>query len=135
MQEQTYVKHHIQKILAFFGAMRQFAAELKSAGHNVVYIPLDDIHNTQGLGQNIKGLISKYNITRFEYQLPDEYRLDEQLKQICLSLNIPSSYITTEHFCLREMVLKIFLKVKMKNNELQLITEQAAFIKAHVNNL
>ncbi|RYE16715.1 MAG: cryptochrome/photolyase family protein, partial [Sphingobacteriaceae bacterium] len=24
MQEQTYVKHHIQKILAFFGAMRNF---------------------------------------------------------------------------------------------------------------
>lgn len=112
MQEQTYVKHHIQKILAFFGAMRQFATELKSAGHNVVYIPLDDIYNTQGLEQNIKGLVGKYKITRFEYQLPDEYRLDEQLKEICLSLNIPSSYSTTEHFLFPRDGVKIFFQGK-----------------------
>lgn len=41
-QETDYVTHHVQKIIAFFLAMRNFAEELKSDGHEVVYFKLDD---------------------------------------------------------------------------------------------
>ena len=34
-QETGYVKHHVQKICAFFAAMRAFAQELRQAGHHV----------------------------------------------------------------------------------------------------
>ena len=34
--ETDYATHHIQKIIGFFGAMRNFAAELKAAGHQVL---------------------------------------------------------------------------------------------------
>ena len=40
--EATYVHHHIQKVVAFFAAMRAFAAALEQQGHLVIYIPLED---------------------------------------------------------------------------------------------
>lgn len=98
MQEQQYVMHHVQKILAFFAAMRNFAHRLTKAGHQVIYLKLDDADNQQSFDANLQQLISKYNVTRFEYQLPDEYRLDEQLKHFAQSLNIKTSVYDTEHF-------------------------------------
>jgi len=74
MQEQTYVKHHIQKILAFFGAMRNFAFQLEKAGHEVIYFKLDDPENEQTLEGNLQKIIDKRSIQQFEYLLPDEYR-------------------------------------------------------------
>ena len=41
-QEANYVKHHIQKISAFFAAMENFAGALQSAGHQVKHLTLDD---------------------------------------------------------------------------------------------
>ena len=41
-QETDYVKHHIQKIVGFFSAMRNFASELTTAGHEVVYYKIND---------------------------------------------------------------------------------------------
>ena len=35
-QETNYVKHHIQKLCAFFNAMENFATALKTAGFNVL---------------------------------------------------------------------------------------------------
>jgi deoxyribodipyrimidine photolyase-related protein len=36
-QETDYVKHHIQKVVAFFMSMREFASWLQERGHTVVY--------------------------------------------------------------------------------------------------
>jgi deoxyribodipyrimidine photolyase-related protein len=36
-QETDYVKHHIQKVLAFFLSMRNFSDELINKGHQFVY--------------------------------------------------------------------------------------------------
>ena len=35
-QETDYVKHHIQKVVAFFLSMRNFASHLKSKKHQLV---------------------------------------------------------------------------------------------------
>lgn len=99
MQEQEYLlHHHVQKILAFFAAMCNFAHQLKQAGHKVIYIKLDDKDNQQHFDKNINLLIKEHQITRFEYQLPDEYRLDEQLKAFCNKLKIDWGVADTEHF-------------------------------------
>ncbi len=97
-QETDYVMHHIQKVLAFFAAMREFAKQLRKKGHQVHYIKLDDSGNTQSIPENLTKLIHNNNITRFEYQIPDEYRLDQQIRQFCESLSIPSEALDTEHF-------------------------------------
>lgn len=97
-QETDYVKHHIQKIVGFFSAMRAFAQSLEAQGHRVVYYRINDDHNTQSLTQNLSQIIQKHPIKKFEYQLPDEYRLDVQLKTFSKELNIPHEVFDTEHF-------------------------------------
>lgn len=97
-QETNYVKHHIQKVVAFFLSMRNFAQELQAKGHEVVYFKISDATNLHDLEKIILNCIEKHQINQFEYQLPDEYRLDEQLKNIRAALNIDSRFFDTEHF-------------------------------------
>jgi deoxyribodipyrimidine photolyase-related protein len=96
--ETDYATHHIQKVVGFFSAMQAFAAELKSNNHQVIYIHLNDENNLQSFEKNIKNLITKHNFTHFEYQLPDEYRVDLDLKNLCNSISIPNSVVDSEHF-------------------------------------
>ena len=86
-QETDYVKHHIQKVVAFFQAMREFTSWLKDRDHQVIYYTLDHKDNTQSLTKNLSHLIKTHCIERFEYQLPDEYRLDEQLRNFCKEIS------------------------------------------------
>ncbi|MBP6040871.1 MAG: cryptochrome/photolyase family protein [Flavobacterium sp.] len=96
--ETDYAKHHIQKVAGFFSAMQEFATELQSQKHQVIYLHLNDDNNLQSFGKNIPFLIEKEAFTHFEYQFPDEYRLDEQLKKLCQSLSVTSTVCDSEHF-------------------------------------
>ncbi|RZJ66486.1 MAG: cryptochrome/photolyase family protein [Flavobacterium sp.] len=111
-QETDYVKHHIQKVVAFFVSMRNFASELKSKNHKVDYLKINSKHNSQKLEQIISDAIEKHKIEKFEYQLPDEYRLDEQLKSICKKLKIDSEAFDTEHFYTTRNEFKDFFEGK-----------------------
>lgn len=110
-QETDYVQHHIQKVLGFFAAMRAFAEALRAAGHQVIYIKLDDKKNKQGLEENIQAVFEEGDFTHFEYQLPDEYRLDQQLKSIGEILPNVSA-IDTEHFLTHRSFLADFFNGK-----------------------
>ena len=48
--------------------------------------------------ENLRNLIQKEKITRFEYLLPDEYRLDRQLEKASSRLPVPAAASDTEHF-------------------------------------
>ena len=111
-QETDYAQHHIQKIVAFFAAMRAFAHHLRSLGHEVIYLTLDDPHNQQDLVKNLDHLIHTHSISHFSYQLPDEYRLDQQLKSFCQSLHISHSHVDTEHFLTKREELQQFFEGK-----------------------
>lgn len=111
-QETDYVTHHIQKVVAFFLAMRNFAKWLEKQGHRVIYIEIDAEGNPQNLEQIILETIKKTGATSFEYQLPDEFRLDVQLKKICKNLKIPSKATDTEHFYTTRDELATFFKGK-----------------------
>jgi deoxyribodipyrimidine photolyase-related protein len=97
-QETDYVKHHVQKVAAFFAAMRAFAGHLSAAGHRVIYLRLDDPQNRQEIPENIRHLLRAGKFGRFEYLLPDEYRLDAQLKELTAELPVPGAAVDTEHF-------------------------------------
>jgi deoxyribodipyrimidine photolyase-related protein len=97
-QETDYVLHHIQKMAAFFLAMRAFAKCLRQLGHNVHYIHLDDQTNTQSLADNITKLMTENGYDRFEYQHPDEYRLNHQLQNLVVSVQFPCRAVDSEHF-------------------------------------
>ena len=65
-QETDYVKHHIQKVVAFFESMEQFANWLRCEGHDVIHYKLDHEDNRQDLSENIRNLIEKHQFGRFE---------------------------------------------------------------------
>jgi len=111
-QETDYVKHHIQKVVAFFLAMRNFSDELIKQDHEVIYYKISDANNPHNLEQLILDLIEKNKIEQFEYQYPDEYRLDEQLKSICEKLSIPTKAVDSEHFYTFRNELTDFFKGK-----------------------
>jgi len=111
-QETDYVRHHIQKIIGFFSAMRLFAQHLENQGHTFTYLRLDDERNTQSLSKNLEWIIEQNQITQFEYQLPDEYRLDEQLKAFSSTINIATKPYETEHFLSHRKELGEFFKGK-----------------------
>ncbi len=101
-QELNYTTHHIQKICAFFLAMRNFKEEREKEGHSFTYLTLEDPKNTHDLPKNLSIVLSEGGFTKFEYQFPDEYRLDQQLLNFCSQLMeeglIETKSYSTEHF-------------------------------------
>ncbi len=97
-QETDYAWHHIQKVLGFFGAMRRFAADLRTRGHRVHYLTLDDPANQQDIGLNLQAIIQQSGASELGYLLPDEHRLDEQLKHFSATCGVPVQVADTLHF-------------------------------------
>ncbi|MBF6641919.1 cryptochrome/photolyase family protein [Flavobacterium sp. J49] len=135
-QETDYVKHHIQKVTAFFLAMRHFAKTLQAQGHQVRYYKISNEDNLQDFELLIQKEIALHSITHFEYQLPDEYRLDEQLKTICSQLNITSRAFDTEHFYTnreelasffqskKQLFMESFYRMMRKKHQVMMVGEQ-----------
>ncbi|MEO1219680.1 MAG: cryptochrome/photolyase family protein, partial [Bacteroidota bacterium] len=111
-QETTHVTHHVQKLVGYFSAMRQFAAELRQRGHQVIYLKINDRDNAQQLDTNLEALIQKQGIARLEYLLPDEYRLDKQLRSFCSHTHIDTAAFDTEHFYTERTELAYLFKGK-----------------------
>ena len=108
-QETDYVRHHIQKVLAFFQAMRTFRDHLRSRGHRVLYLALDDPRNRPSIPENLSRLLREGCYGRFEYQLPDEYRVDQQLERFCVEAGLSSQAVDSEHFlAARSEVAQLF---------------------------
>ncbi|MCI5058270.1 MAG: cryptochrome/photolyase family protein [Flavobacteriales bacterium] len=97
-QETDYVKHHIQKILGIFAAMRAFQQTLLDKGHKVKYFKIGDKENLQSFRKNLEPIIKTKNIQLLEYQEPDEYRLDQDFKQLSQVLEIKVRMVSSEHF-------------------------------------
>ena len=135
-QETDYVKHHIQKVVGFFAAMRTFARQLENNGHTVIYYTIDDPKNTQNIQKNVEHLVTLLEATSFAYQLPDEYRLDKQMKTIAEQLSIPTKVYDSEHFLTtrselatfyqgkKTMVMEFFYRYMRKKHQYLMVDEQ-----------
>ncbi|RVU32854.1 cryptochrome/photolyase family protein [Neptunomonas marina] len=113
-QEVGYVKHHVQKVCAFFAAMREFTAALQAAGHDVIYLTLDETQHHATLAELIADLCSQHKVATFQYQLPDERRLRDQLSRLSLE-GVAISAAETEHFLLPEAEFPRFIKAGQHN--------------------
>ncbi len=135
-QETDYVKHHIQKVVAFFLAMRNFANALETHNHKIIYVKISDENNPQDLGKIIKKYVQQTKAEKFEYLLPDEYRLDQQLKWICQNLEIPSEAFDTEHFYTsrealgqffegkKQLIMESFYRMMRKKHDIMMMNGQ-----------
>lgn len=74
-QETDYVLHDAQKILA-----------------------IDDPANRQGIPANLDTLLAEHRAGAFEYQAPDEWRLDAQLADYARGLAISARMVDSAHF-------------------------------------
>ncbi len=107
--EAECVRHHIQKVVAFFLSMRLFADELRSRGFTVHYIKLDDPSNMHSLESNIEMLLEKSEYSAFEYQQPDEYRVMQNLRAMTQRISVPSKVVSSEHFMVEpEFFTRVF---------------------------
>lgn len=108
-QETDYVRHHAQKIIAIFAAMRDFARHLREMGHRVRYVALDDPSNRQSITANLAALIEHYKAQALEWQSPDEWRLDTQLRTWAAAQLVTTQEVDSEHFLTgRDEVARIF---------------------------
>jgi len=96
--ETDYVRHHAQKVLGIFAAMRDFAKQLKAAGHRVRYVAIDHPSNRQNITANLDALMAHYAASAIEYQVPDEWRLDQALREWSASCAVPVHMVDSEHF-------------------------------------
>jgi deoxyribodipyrimidine photolyase-related protein len=110
--ETDYANHHIQKVVGFFTAMQEFSKDLKSKNNNVIYIHINDENNLQSFDKNLEFLIYEQHFTNFDYQLPDEYRVDEVLKNFCKTISISNSVVDSEHFYTTRNELGTFFEGK-----------------------
>ena len=99
--ETDYVRHHAQKVLGIFAAMRALAAQLKADGHRVRHVAIDHPSNRQSITANLDALIKHYGAGAVEYQAPDEWRLDQQLRNWAETCAVPVRMVDSEHFFTR----------------------------------
>jgi deoxyribodipyrimidine photolyase-related protein len=85
-------------VLAIFAAMRALAAQLRAQGHRVRYVALDDPSNRQHLTANLDALIAHYRASAVQWQDPDEWRLDEQLRTWAAQQALPCEAVDSGHF-------------------------------------
>lgn len=119
--ETEYVKHHIQKLISIFMAMRSFRDLLTHQGHTFKYIPLDKKDHSGKISEEIIKICNQERIGIFSYQLPDEWRLDEELKNttklLSDTLKIQCRVFDTEHFLTTRDELKTFFGNKQYRME------------------
>jgi len=114
--ETDYVRHHVQKVVGYFLAMRAFARHLADAGHRVIYVPLDEPDNRGSLTANLEHVAAVLGVGEIIYQQPDEYRVDQAmiaLAQQQAGRGVVVSFCESEHFlCGREAVREKFVGKK-----------------------
>lgn len=79
-EEATYVKHHKQKLVLIFSAMRHFAEELRHHGFTVDYVRLDDPANTGSFTSEVERAITRHKPSRIVVTEPSEWRVMEMMK-------------------------------------------------------
>ncbi|GGY44015.1 cryptochrome/photolyase family protein [Parvularcula lutaonensis] len=89
MKEATYVRHHKQKIVFLFAAMREFAQGLRNDGYTVRYVKLDDEDNQGSLFGEVQRAFSDEDVDELVCTACGEYRLAQDMESWGRKLNRP----------------------------------------------
>ncbi|MEL1249866.1 cryptochrome/photolyase family protein [Aurantiacibacter gilvus] len=79
--EATYVRHHKQKIVLVFSAMRHFAAELRDAGWRVDYVGLDDADNAGSFTGEVARAVERHDPRAVHVVEASEWRVQQALEE------------------------------------------------------
>ncbi|MBA4249718.1 MAG: cryptochrome/photolyase family protein [Candidatus Puniceispirillum sp.] len=94
--EFTYIKHHKKKIAFQLSCMRHFKKELDTLTCKIVYVRLDDPHNSQCLITEIKKAYDIHNAEEIIVTWPCDYRLLDKFQN--LSTHYPVLILEDKRF-------------------------------------
>ncbi|MFN4241197.1 MAG: cryptochrome/photolyase family protein [Erythrobacter cryptus] len=79
--EATYVKHHKQKLVLIFSAMRHFAQELRTKGFAVDYVTLEDPDNSGSLTGEVARAVERHAPREIRVTESGEWRVEQALHE------------------------------------------------------
>ncbi|MEO0691206.1 MAG: cryptochrome/photolyase family protein, partial [Pseudomonadota bacterium] len=105
--EATYVKHHKQKIVLIFSAMRHFAEELRADGWRVDYIKLDGEGNSGSFTGEVARAIERHNPREVRITEAGEWRVQQAIEEwpdkfACDVSILPDTRFVCDHATFRE---------------------------------
>jgi deoxyribodipyrimidine photolyase-related protein len=89
MEEATYVRHHQQKLVFVFSAMRHFAEELRERGFKVDYVKLDEPDNSGSFSGELLRAMGRHSPQRVVVTEPSEWRVWESMTKLRQTLPVP----------------------------------------------
>ena len=96
--EATYVKHHKQKIVLIFSAMRHFAAELEEAGWQVDYVKLTDDENSGSFTGEVARAIERHSPSEVRVVEASEWRVQQALEEWPDKFGCPVEILPDDRF-------------------------------------
>ncbi|MFM7350493.1 MAG: cryptochrome/photolyase family protein [Erythrobacter sp.] len=96
--EATYVKHHKQKIVLIFSAMRHFAQELRAEGWQVDYVTLDDAQNTGSFTGEVARAVERHGPSEIRVTESGEWRVQAAMAEWELMFPCPVSILPDTRF-------------------------------------
>ncbi len=96
--EATYVKHHKQKIVLIFSAMRHFAAELRDAGWTVDYVKLDDEDNAGSFTGEVARAVERHDPREIHVTEASEWRVQQALEEWADKFPCPVDILPDDRF-------------------------------------
>jgi deoxyribodipyrimidine photolyase-related protein len=96
--EATYVKHHKQKLVLVFSAMRHFAAELREAGWTVDYVELDDPDNAGSFAGEVARAIERHDPRAIRVVEAGEWRVRQGMEQWADKFACPVEILRDDRF-------------------------------------
>jgi deoxyribodipyrimidine photolyase-related protein len=97
-EEATYVRHHPQKLVLFFSAMRHFAERLRETGWTVRYVRLDDPENTGSVASEVARALRETGCSSLLMTEPGEWRLAAAAGAWSEALDVPVEVLEDTRF-------------------------------------
>jgi len=97
-EEATYVRHHQQKLVLVFSAMRHFAAALQQEGVQVDYVRLDSASNTGSFSGEVERALQRRHHDRLVVTEPGEWRVRQMMLRWQKDLGIPVEIRADDRF-------------------------------------
>jgi len=93
----TYVKHHQQKIVLFLAAMRSYADELRAAGFDVRYFPLD-AEDDAGYEDRLAQVVSELECSELLHFEVEDKPMEKRLVDFCEQRSIERTELQSPMF-------------------------------------
>lgn len=94
----TYVRHHQQKIVLFLAAMRSYADELRAAGFDVRYFPLDE-DGDDGYEDKLERIVDELDCDELVHFEVEDKPMEERLIAFCEQRSLDRVELVSPMFC------------------------------------